>query len=44
LEFPEAEENNVLDINFWQTIFLPLLSTIYGICGDNRQEVQAASI
>ena len=34
----------MLDISFWQTYFLPLLSTIYIICGDSRSEVQTNAI
>jgi hypothetical protein len=40
----EAETNKNLDISFWQTYFLPLLSTIYIICGDSRSEVQTNAI
>lgn len=44
IDLESSEENPLLDINFWQTIFLPLLSTIYGICGDNRLDVQQGAI
>ena len=37
---PSAVENEQLDMIFWQTMWLPLLSTVYGICGDFRAEVQ----
>lgn len=40
LDQPNAPENEKLDINFWQTMWLPLLSTVYGICGDFRLDVQ----
>jgi hypothetical protein len=36
LEDLDADSNKKLDVAFWQTYFLPLLSTIYAICGDCR--------
>lgn len=40
----EAAENSGLDINFWQTVFLPLLSIIYPMCGDSRTNIQLPAI
>lgn len=41
---PNAEENEKLNMTFWQTMWLPLLSTVYGICGDFRAEIQNEAI
>ena len=35
---------NKIDIHFWQTRWLPLLSTIYGICGDFRPQLQKDAV
>ena len=35
---------NEVDIHFWQTVFLPLLSIIFPMCGDCRPKVQAPAI
>jgi hypothetical protein len=40
----DAAENAQIDINFWQTVFLPLLSIIFPMCGDARTRVQAPAI
>jgi brefeldin A-inhibited guanine nucleotide-exchange protein len=41
---PDAVENEKVDINFWQTVFLPLLSIIFPVCGDWRAAVQKPAI
>jgi hypothetical protein len=40
----DSPENVGLNINFWQTIFLPLLSIIFPICGDSRTNIQLPAI
>ena len=37
LENLQAVENKKLDLAYWQTMWLPLLNTLYGICGDYKQ-------
>lgn len=43
MNLDEPSENKI-DINFWQTRWLPLLSTIYGICGDFRPALQKDAV
>ena len=38
------QESNNVDIHFWQTVFLPLLSIIFPVCGDCRTRVQTPAI
>ena len=40
----DSPENAKIDINFWQTVFLPLLSIIFPICGDSRTALQQSAI
>ena len=41
---PTDPKNSRADIHFWQTIFLPLLSIIFPMCGDWRTKVQVPAI
>ena len=40
----EEKESKEVDIHFWQTVFLPLLSIIFPMCGDARTNVQSPAI
>ena len=40
----DEKENKNVDIHFWQTVFLPLLSIIFPMCGDCRTKVQSPAI